>query len=218
MPAHVLISGSTRTAPIRNLPRESAAANPANPMPRHRYLLVLCALLLSACSASIGEYRRAEPALHLDEFFQGRLHAHGVIQNYRGKVIRRFTAEIIGNWQGDAGVLDERFVYDDGEVQYRCWRLLKSGNRYTGTAGDVVGEARGETRGNALNWRYTLRVPVGGRMLKIGLDDWLYLIDERHLINRTGMRYFGLPVGDITLSIRSVNRLDTAAIAPDCHL
>lgn len=97
MPVHVSISGSTRAAPIRNLPRESAAANPANPMPRHGYLLVLCALLLSACSASIGEYRRAEPALHLDQFFQGRLHAHGVIQNYRGKVTRRFTAEIIGN-------------------------------------------------------------------------------------------------------------------------
>ena len=120
MPAYVSIFGSTRAAPIRNLPRESATAYPANPMPRHGYLLVLCALLLSACSASIGEYRRAEPALHLDQFFQGRLHAHGVIQNYRGKVTRRFTAEIIGNWQGDAGVLDERFVYDDGEVQYRC--------------------------------------------------------------------------------------------------
>ncbi len=72
------------------------------------------------------------------------------------------------------------FFFSDGEQQSRCWKLIKQGNKYKGTAGDIVGEALGEVQGNALNWRYTLQVPVNGKVWDIDLDDWLYLIDENN--------------------------------------
>ena len=86
-------------------------------------------------------------------------------------------------------------------------------NRYRGTAGDVVGEALGEVQGNALNWQYTLQVPVDGKVWDITLDDWLFLIDENNLINRTKLRKFGLPVGELTLHIRKLSETETAAFS-----
>lgn len=167
--------------------------------------LWLSAFLVAGCSSPIQDYRGKTPALNLDEFFNGELVAHGIVQNYRGKVIRQFNAEISAAWEGENGLLDEKFFFDDGEQQNRCWRLKKMGNQYTGTAQDVVGTAKGVTEGNALNWRYTLEVPVKGKVRHIKFDDWLYLVDKNNLINRAKMSKFGFNVGEITLYIRKIS-------------
>lgn len=169
--------------------------------------IYLAGALLAGCSASIDDYQNNTPALHLDQFFNGRLEAYGMVQDFRGRVIRRFRADIHATWNGNQGVLDEQFFFDDGEHQQRCWKLTKDGNHYTGVAGDVIGTAEGVTRGNALNWHYTLAVTVNGKERHLQLNDWLYLIDEDNLLNRATMSKFGIPVGKITLSI---HRLKTA--------
>lgn len=184
---------------------------------RNLLILLTSAGFLTGCSASLNHYRGNEPRLALDRFFNGELVAHGIVQDYSGKVIRRFRADIQGRWQGDRGVLDERFEFSDGEIQTRCWQLRKDGDRYTGSAGDVVGEARGEAAGNALNWRYRLRVSVGEREWVLALDDWMYLVDETHLINRTRMRKFGLTVGELTLHIQKLSDAAGAPLDPACQ-
>ncbi|WP_290704341.1 DUF3833 domain-containing protein [Amphritea sp.] len=177
-------------------------------------------LILPGCAASVDDYRNDKPVLELDRFFDGRLVAYGMVQSFSGKVTRRFKADIIGQWQDDRGTLDEQFFFSDGEQQSRCWKLVKQGNSYRGTAGDIVGEALGEAQGNTLNWRYTLQVPVNGKVWDIYLDDWLYLIDENNLINRTKMKKFGLTVGELTLHIRKLSDAETAlveAVEPACN-
>ncbi|MBN0987510.1 DUF3833 domain-containing protein [Amphritea pacifica] len=161
-------------------------------------------LILPGCASSLDAYRDEKPTLALDQFFNGRLVAYGMVQDFSGRVTRRFRADISAQWQEGKGVLDEQFYFSDGEQQSRCWTIVKEGNRYRGTAGDIVGEAQGEAQGNTLNWRYTLQVPVNGKVWNIALDDWLYLIDENNLINRTQMKKFGLPVGQLTLHIRKL--------------
>ncbi|WP_428033800.1 DUF3833 domain-containing protein [Amphritea sp.] len=167
-------------------------------------------LMLPGCASSIDDYRNETPALELEQFFNGRLVAYGMVQNFSGKVTRRFRADINAQWQDGTGTLDEQFEFNDGEQQRRCWTLIREGNRYRGSAADIVGEALGEVQGNALNWRYTLQVPVNGRVWNIELDDWLYLIDENNLINRTKMKKFGLPVGELTLHIRKLTASEAA--------
>lgn len=167
-------------------------------------------LLLPGCASSIKDYQNETPKLELDQFFSGRLVVHGMVQNFSGRVTRRFTADIVAHWEGNTGILDEQFVFSDGELQSRCWKLLKDGQRYTGFADDVVGKAEGEAQGNALNWQYTLQVPVNGKTWNIDLDDWLYLIDENNLLNRTKMKKFGLPVGELTLHIRKLGEAEAA--------
>ena len=98
-------------------------------------------------------------------------------------------------------MLDEAFTYSDGSTQRRIWRLTRHADgRYTGTADDVVGQATGQTQGNAFRWGYTLALPVDGRVFHVELDDWMYLIDERVMLNRARMSKWGVYLGEITLS------------------
>ncbi|MEG1771523.1 MAG: DUF3833 family protein, partial [Comamonas sp.] len=50
------------------------------------------------------------------------------------------------------------------------------------------------------HWKYTLALPVDGRVWNVNLDDWMYRMDARTLLNRTAMSKFGLHLGDITLA------------------
>nr|WP_315981508.1 DUF3833 family protein [Aliamphritea spongicola] len=45
-----------------------------------------------------------------DTFFSGQLKATGVVEDYRGKVIRRFSADINGYWQGNQGCWMSVFI------------------------------------------------------------------------------------------------------------
>ncbi len=170
-----------------------------------RVIVMALIPFLSACSASLDDYRGTQPELDLKRFFNGHLEAYGIVQDYKGKVARRFRADILGSWDGEQGLLDEQFIFDDGEEQHRCWQLERIGKRYQGTAGDVEGMAEGEVAGNALNWQYTLAVPVNGKTWHLKLNDWMFLVDENNLINRTSMYEFGLEVGEITLYIRKIS-------------
>jgi hypothetical protein len=169
-------------------------------------LLILAVLLLSSCTQSITQYQGQNPKLDLKTFFNGQLVAHGLIQDISGNVTRRFKADLNAQWQGDQGLIDEVFYFSDGEVDYRCWRIEKNGDKYTGRAGDVIGEAVGEVVGNTLNWQYDLVVETDNGELTLFLDDWLYLIDDSTLLNKTDMNYFGITVATLTLSISKTSQ------------
>ena len=110
----------------------------------------------------VTDYAGETPELDLAEFFDGPVKAWGMVQNRSGKVVRRFEVDMVGRWDGDEGVLEEDFLFADGETQRRVWRFKKvDRHTYTGTAGDVVGEATGEVYGNALRWRYVLALESG---------------------------------------------------------
>ncbi|HSG60235.1 MAG TPA: DUF3833 domain-containing protein [Pseudomonadales bacterium] len=171
-----------------------------------KFLLVSVLALLTSCSTAIDDYRDQTPAFALETFFTGKLRAYGMVQDYSDKVTRRFSVELVGRWEGHEGVLEEDFYYADGETQRRVWYLTKLGDgRYSGRADDVVGTALGRVEGFALNWHYTLQVPIDGDIMEFQLDDWMYLVTENHLLNRATMKKFGLPVAEITLYIE---RLD----------
>ena len=83
----------------------------------------------------------------------------------------------------------------------RVWRLHHHGKgRYTGRADDVLGEAAGQASGNAFRWGYTLALPVDGRVWHVQFDDWMYLMDERVMLNRARMSKWGIYLGEVTLS------------------
>lgn len=170
-----------------------------------RHLLVLAAAtgVAGCASPSVEDYATERPVLDLRQYFNGTVDAWGVFTDRSGKVVRRFTVVMDCRWQGDDGVLDEAFTYSDGQRDRRVWRLRRlADGRYTGRADDVVGEAAGQARGNAFNWRYTLALPVDGRIVNVDFDDWMYLMDEKVMLNRAVMSKFGVRLGEVTLSFR----------------
>ena len=165
------------------------------------FVLPALAALVGCAGPRPLDYAAERPLLELDRYFNGRVVAHGLFQKRGGEVVRRFTVEMDGRWEGNQGVLDERFTYSDGSTERRVWRLTKHADgRYTGRADDVVGEASGQTAGNAFRWQYTLRLPVDGREYEVQLDDWMFLIDDKVLLNRATMSKFGVRLGEVLLS------------------
>ena len=162
----------------------------------------LASLLITACSSIAPDIYQAEkPVLELDQYFNGTLDAWGMFQDRSGKVIKRFGVVMRCTWTGDTGTLDEDFTYADGTKEKRVWTIRKlGGGRYVGTATDVLGEAQGMASGNALNWKYVLKLPVDGKVMEVNFDDWMYLMDDKVLLNRAEMSKFGFRLGDVTLS------------------
>lgn len=157
---------------------------------------------LTGCAGpQVSDYAAEKPVLDLRQYFNGALDAWGVFTDRSGKVVKRFTVVMQCSWQGDDGVLDEDFTYSDGTKQRRIWRLKKlADGRYTGRADDVVGEATGQERGNAFNWKYTLALPVDGRVIDVQFDDWMYLMTDKVMLNKAVMSKFGFTLGEVTLS------------------
>ena len=166
-----------------------------------KHLLLLTALAGCASTPVPEDYAAETPVLDLKTYLNGPLTAHGLFTDRAGKVQRRFVVKLVGRWQGDVGTLEEDFAYSDGKAERRVWTLTALGDgRYKGTAADVVGEARGEARGNALRWSYTLRLPVGNTTYDVQFDDWMYLMDGKVMLNKAQMSKFGFRVGEVTLS------------------
>ena len=181
--------------------------SPSLPLRRAAGTGLLGALLMLAGCASpaVEQYAAEQPRLLLREYFDGPMTAHGVFTDRSGQVVRRFTVKLVGRWNGPEGVLEEDFFYSDGKTERRVWRLRHLGDgRYSGRADDVVGEARGEARGNALRWQYTLALPVDGRVWEVQFDDWMYQMDDKVMLNKARMSKFGIELGEVTLAFRKL--------------
>ena len=162
----------------------------------------LAAIVMAGCAGSqLSDYAAESPVFDFKQYFNGTVLAHGLVSDRSGKVLRRFVVTMRCDWVGDAGTLDEQFVYSDGERQHRVWRVRRQPDgRFSATADDVVGEAVGASSGSAFNWRYTLKLPVRGSVYEVQFDDWMHLVDQRTVINKAVMSKFGIRLGEITLA------------------
>ena len=161
------------------------------------------AISLTSCSDNNMkpiDFKDQKPRLIIEEYLSGNVEAWGILQNRSGKVIRQFTADLNGKWDGKQLVLDEKFIWIDGEIQKRQWKIDKiDEHNYEGTAGDVVGKAKGYSYGPAFKFEYVLLVPVKGKEMKITFDDWIFMQDEKIAINRATLTKFRFKVGELTV-------------------
>ena len=165
--------------------------------------LIIVIFLFTSCSKNTmkpEDFKNKEPRLIIEEYLSGNVKAWGVLQNRSGKVTRQFSADLDGTWDGKQLILKEKFNWDDGEIQNREWIINKiDDNHYEGTAGDVVGKAKGYSYGSVFKFEYVLLVPVKGKEMKITFDDWIFKQDDRVAINRATMTKFGFKVAELTV-------------------
>ena len=163
--------------------------------------LFILIVVLSSCSGMKPiDFKNQKPRLIIENYLSGDVKAWGILQNRSGKVIRQFSANLNGKWDGKQLILDEKFNWSDGEIQLRQWKINKiDEHNYEGTAGDVVGKAKGYSYGPAFKFEYVLLVPIKGKTIKITFDDWIFKQDERVAINRATMTKFGIKVAELTV-------------------
>ncbi len=173
-------------------------------MTMRKYLNIAAITALVGCSGvPVEKYAKEKPVLKLEDYFQGKIMAHGIFQDRSGEVTKRFLVTMNCEWKGSEGVLDEDFVYSDGTKSKRIWKIKKiDESTYEGRAADVVGKAIGKVAGNALRWTYVMALEVDGKTYHVDFDDWMYLMDEKVMLNKSKMSKFGVYLGEVTLSFQ----------------
>ena len=165
--------------------------------------ILLTTILLTNCVGNQmkpTDFKDQKPRLIIEDYLSGNVKAWGILQDRSGKVTRQFSADLNGTWDGNKLILNEKFNWDDGEIQKRQWTINKiDAHNYEGTAGDVVGKAKGYSYGPAFKFEYVLLVPIKGKEIKITFDDWIFKQDERVAINRATMTKFGIKVAELTV-------------------
>ena len=168
-----------------------------------KIFILLITILLTNCSGNAMkpiDFKDKKPRLIIEDYLSGNVKAWGILQDRSGKVTRQFSANLNGKWDGKILILDEEFNWSDGEVQKRQWTIKKiDEHNYEGTAGDVVGVAKGFSYGPTFKFEYVLLVPVKGKEMKITFDDWIFKQDEKVAINRATMTKFGIKVAELTV-------------------
>lgn len=169
-------------------------------------LLSAILFMLAGCDGmNIEDYRGSEPALTLEDYFDGKTRAWGLFQDRFGNVRRQFVVDIDGQWDGKTLTLTEDFTYDDGETETRIWRLTKIGEgRYEGRSDDVVGTAIVRSEGKAAYLSYLIDLKIGDGKQRLRFDDWMFRQDDGALINRATVTKFGIKVGEVTLFFQRI--------------
>lgn len=167
-----------------------------------RILMVFGILMLTACvgKPALDDPQLSDREFDLEDFFDGEVVASGQFQDVFGTVRRRFDVTIDGTWDGETLRLVEDFVYEDGSTEQRIWTLRKTGAQtWEGSAPGVIGVAAGEERGDTFNWTYTIDLPVPDGTLRVSFDDWMWLLNERQVLNRAYMKRYGIDIGDVII-------------------
>jgi hypothetical protein len=166
-----------------------------------RSLLSLFCLLLAGCNTmKIEDFAGNQPELKLEQYFLGGTWAWGIFEDRFGNFKRSFTVHIDGRMANGQLILDEDFLYNDGETDRRIWTITPQANgHYRGTAEDVVGEASGQVVGNALNWQYLLDLPVGEKLIRVKFNDWMFLQPNQVLFNKAIVSKWGVHLGTVLI-------------------
>ena len=169
--------------------------------------LVLVAVVARSRLASFMAQKPADyndgPQFDIREKFNGPLICEGVMYGPTGRVVSRFVADFEASWNGNIGTMVEKFRYDSGLQQDRCWTLtLSNDGTIKAEAPDVIGAGSGQQHGSAvvLNYRIKLAKEAGGHALDV--TDWMYLTSNGSIMNRSQFRKFGIKVAELVATMR----------------
>ena len=163
-------------------------------------LMILCLPLLAAACARqpVETFADRTPALHLEEFYNGHVRGYGTFFSGGGDVVKQFTIDDVGHWDGKILAVHEHYVYADGTTQELDWKFQKEpGGEWIGLSPDVVGEAHGREAGNAYRMHYTFDLTSSGSDHTLDFDDWQWAITAKVVMNRAWGTKLGLGFGEV---------------------
>ena len=155
----------------------------------------------SGCAIDENKYQYLEPEFELFEFFSGEVKAWGIVQDYSGDLVQRFTVDMEGVLEDGVLTLNEIFSYDLGDgVEQRTWILEPSAKKsFVGRASDIEGFAEGNSYGNAFNFKYEMNIQISGDDYRVHFDDWFWAFDKKTIVNRSYIKKFGFTIAEVTI-------------------
>ena len=149
------------------------------------------------------DYESKGPEFDVRKKLNGPMLSEGIIYGPFGRVTSRFVAKMHAEWDGNVGQITEVFNYDSGNSQKRKWTLnVQEDGSIEASAQDLVGTGHGYQAGSAVVLKYTIRLTedAGGHALKV--TDWMYLMENGVVMNRSQFRKFGIKVAELVATMR----------------
>lgn len=159
--------------------------------------------LLSFRAQRPKDYAATSPEFDIRQVLNGPIVSEGVIYGPTGRMTSSFVARMHGEWDGDTGTLTEDFTYSGGNTMQRKWFLTMGPDKtFVAEADDIEGKGQGVISGSTVMLRYRIRLPEesGGHVLDT--TDWMYLMEDGTIMNRSEMRKFGIKVAELIASMR----------------
>nr|WP_245781027.1 DUF3833 domain-containing protein [Litoreibacter janthinus] len=143
------------------------------------------------------------PAFDLRTHLSGPILCEGMIYGPTGKVTSRFVADMDVQWTGNVGVMREEFVYDSGDRQQREWTLtVGNDGSIKAEAPDVIGVGTGMQKGPAVQLNYRIKLPESSGGHELDTVDWMYLVENGTIMNRSQFRKYGIKVAELVATMR----------------
>ena len=189
------------------------------------YALIFLLGLATAAVATLGvqrlvsfraqrseDYATTGPDFDIRDVLNGPLLCEGVIYGPMGRVSARFVAEMNATWEGDTGSMTEEFRYDTGTVLHREWTLtVGEGGHIVATAPDIIGQGHGQQTGAGVRLNYAIRLPESSGGHVVQAVDWMYLMENGAIINRSEFRKFGIRVAELVATMRPMQMVQSEA-------
>lgn len=160
------------------------------------------------------DYADQGPIFDIRERLNGPLECEGVLYGPLGRVTSRFVANFEAEWNGNTGVMKEVFHYDSGRTQHREWALAVDDNgQIIAAAPDLVADGLGQQSGSSVLLNYTIKLDdeAGGHALDV--TDWMYLMENGVIMNRSQFRKFGIKVAELVATMRPAAQSEQKALA-----
>ena len=152
---------------------------------------------------SPDDYQEGYPVIDIQKHLTGEMICEGVIFGPMGRVTSTFAADFDIKWDGDAGIMDEHFRYNDGSTQVRQWRLaVGEDGSFEMRADDVPGVGKGKMSGGAVQMIYPITLPESAGGHTLSCVDWMYLTPDGTVMNRSQFRKYGVKVAELIATIR----------------
>ena len=174
---------------------------------------LLAGFLITGCSFNkIERYKDTKPEFNFEQFFDGKLTGYGSVFDFFGRLDARFIikSEKINNpnYANDGKVLYKQSIeYLDSKKKKEMisYAIFDKNNKKSLIYKDemMVKPSKYELSGNAAHIQYDLK--LDGRDMIVFADDWSYMIDEKHAVNKVKIKKFGITVAYIIMHIVKEN-------------
>ncbi len=165
-------------------------------------LLFATLLALAGCSRPkpIASFTGTSPAFDPVVFWTGHTHSWGVVENRQGAPTETVATDCIGTPEGADGLhMMQTLTEGDGTVTHRDWHMKRvSPDRFVATANDMDGQAEGRSAGRVFHWRWFWALKLGSALQTVAMDQWMYLMPDGTMMNRTSISKFGIILAEVT--------------------
>jgi len=171
------------------------------------FIIWFCSVKFGFLSQNPDHYEDQGTEFDIRERLNGNMICEGVIYGPFGRVNTRFVAHMHAKWKGNVGHMTESFAYDNGDTLERVWDLKVNSDDglIEATAPDIIGTGIGKQSGSGVRLCYNIKLPKSAGSHVLNTVDWLYLMENGTIINRSQFRKFGLKVGELVANMRKID-------------